>query len=95
MNSLQVAGRDAKSLRPSAVTFNNMIAIRHAVQNGAGIGVLPDYLAESDSGLVQILPHVDMPELDCYFVYPEEMKSVARVQVLRDFLVANAQRWRF
>ena len=82
-------------MRPSAVTFNNMIAIRHAVQNGAGIGVLPDYLAESDSGLVQILPHVDMPELDCYFVYPEEMKSVARVQVLRDFLVANAQRWRF
>jgi DNA-binding transcriptional LysR family regulator len=95
LNSLQAAGRDAKSQRPSAVTFNNMIAIRLAVQNGAGVGVLPDYLAEADSGLVQILPNVDMPELDCYFVYPEELKSVARVQVLRDFLVANAQRWRF
>lgn len=95
LNSLQAAGRDAKSLRPSAVTFNNMVAIRLAVQNGAGIGVLPDYLAEADSGLVQILPNVDMPELDCYFVYPEELKSVARVQVLRDFLVANAQRWRY
>jgi len=95
LNSLQAAGRDAKSQRPSAVTFNNMVACRHAVQNGAGVAVLPDYLAEADSGLVQILPHVDMPELDCYFVYPEEMKSVARVQVLRDFLVANAQRWRF
>ncbi len=95
LNSLQATGRDAKSLRTSAVTFNNMIASHHAVQSGAGIGVLPDYLADSDSGLVQILPHVDMPELDCYFVYPEELKSVARVQVLRDFLVANAQRWRF
>jgi len=29
------------------------------------------------------------------FVYPEELKSVARIQVFRDFLVANAQRWRF
>ena len=95
LNSLQVAGRDAKNPRVSALTVNNMVAIRLAVQNGAGIGVMPDYLAEADTGLVQVLPNVDMPELDCYFVYPEELKSVARVQVLRDFLVANAQRWRF
>ena len=33
--------------------------------------------------------------LDAYFVYPEELKSVARVQVFRDFLVAKAQRWHF
>ena len=33
--------------------------------------------------------------LDAYFVYPEELKSVARVQVFRDFLVAKAQRWNF
>ncbi len=95
LNSLQSAGRDAKAPRPSALTINNMVALRLAVQNNAGIGVMPDYLAEADSGLVQVLPNVDMPELDCYFVYPEELKSVARVQVLRDFLVANAQRWRF
>jgi hypothetical protein len=33
--------------------------------------------------------------LDAYFVYPEELKTVARVQVFRDFLVAKAQRWHF
>ena len=27
------------------------------------------------------------------FVYPEELKSVARVQVFRDFIVSKAQRW--
>jgi DNA-binding transcriptional LysR family regulator len=37
----------------------------------------------------------DMPELDCYLVYPEELKAVARIQVFRDFLVASAQRWDF
>ena len=72
-----------------------MIAMRLAVQSGAGIAVLPDYMVEPNSGLVQLLPQTDMPELDCYFVYPEELKSVARVQVFRDFLVSNAQRWRF
>jgi hypothetical protein len=35
------------------------------------------------------------PTLDAFFVYPEELKSVARVQVFRDFLVAIAQRWRY
>ena len=45
------------------------------------------------SDLVRILPEADMPELDCYLVYAEELKNVARVQVFRDFLVATAQRW--
>ncbi len=49
LNSLQAAGRDAKSLRSSTVTINNMVASYHAVQSGAGIGVLPDYLADADS----------------------------------------------
>jgi DNA-binding transcriptional LysR family regulator len=93
INSLQYAGRDSKAPRPSALTINNITALHHAVANGVGIAVLPDYLIEADSGLVQILPQADMPELDCYLVYPEELKNVARVQVFRDFLITNAQRW--
>jgi DNA-binding transcriptional LysR family regulator len=95
LNSLQGAGRELKTPRASALTVDNMVALLAAVQNGAGIGVLPDYFVEPDGGLVQLLEHAEMPELDCYFVYPEELKHVARVQVFRDFLVANAQRWRF
>ncbi|MCA3630395.1 MAG: LysR family transcriptional regulator, partial [Methylobacterium sp.] len=34
-----------------------------------------------------------MPQLDCYLVFPESLKGVARVQVFRDFLVSKAQRW--
>jgi DNA-binding transcriptional LysR family regulator len=36
-----------------------------------------------------------MPSLDSYLVYPEEMKTVARVQAFRDFLIQRAQRWTF
>jgi hypothetical protein len=36
-----------------------------------------------------------MPAFDTYFVYPEEVKHLARIQVFRDFLVAKAQRWTF
>ena len=36
-----------------------------------------------------------MPEMDCFLVYAEELKNVARVQAFRDFLWSRkAQRWR-
>jgi DNA-binding transcriptional LysR family regulator len=55
--------------------------------------MLPDYLVED--GLVQLFGDAEAIALDAYFVYPEELKAVARVQAFRDFLVANAQRWNF
>ena len=48
-----------------------------------------------NSGLVRLLPQADMPEMECFLVYAEEMKNVARVQAFRDFLVSKAQRWRY
>ena len=66
-----------------------------AVETGAGIGVLPDYAVDGDNKLTQILRDIEMPSLDSYLVYAEEMRSVARVQAFRDFLVAKAQRWAF
>ncbi len=93
INSLQTAGRDPKSPRVPAMTINSLTAVWQAVQSGVGIAVLPDYLMAEGSDLVRILPQADMPELECYLVYAEELKNVARVQVFRDFLVATAQRW--
>ena len=88
-----MAGRDQKSPRAAAMTINTLTAVWRAVPGGVGIAVLPDYLMAEGSDLVRILPEADMPELDCYLVYAEELKNVARVQVFRDFLVATAQRW--
>ena len=51
--------------------------------------MLPDYLVEENGGLVQLFGESDTVALDAYFVYPEELKSVARVQVFRDFLVSQ------
>ena len=93
INSLQYTGRDSRAPRASALTINNLTAVCNAVGAGVGIAVLPDYLVQTQSELLPILPEADMPELECFLVYPEELKNVARVQVFRDFLVSNAQRW--
>jgi DNA-binding transcriptional LysR family regulator len=72
-----------------------VLGIMRACQRGIGVALLPDYLVEENGGLVQLFGESDSIALDAYFVYPEELKSVARVQVFRDFLVAKAQRWHF
>jgi DNA-binding transcriptional LysR family regulator len=88
-------GRGPREPREAAFIVNNLTALIRSCQRGFGIAILPDYLVEPDSGLVQLLTSETMPELDCYLVYAEEMKGVARVQVFRDFLVSKAQRWAF
>jgi len=95
LNSLLTVGRDPKSPRQPHISVNSLAAIIRAVEHGVGIAVLPDYCVAPNSGLVRLLPQADMPEMDCFLVYAEEMKNVARVQAFRDFLVSKAQRWRF
>ena len=87
--------REGKGPRTAQLTVNNVLGLLRACQRGLGIAMLPDYLVEENGGLVQLFSQVDTLALDAYFVYPEELKSVARIQVFRDFLVANAQRWHF
>jgi DNA-binding transcriptional LysR family regulator len=95
LNSLLTVGRDARNPRTPHIAGNNLGAITRAVEQGVGIAVLPDYCVTPDSGVVRLLPQADMPEMECYLVYAEDMKNVARVQAFRDFLVAKAQRWRY
>ena len=87
-------GREGKPPRTPVLTINNVLGVLRACQQGFGIAMLPDYLVE-DSGLVQLFADADSIALDAFFLYPEELKSVARVQVFRDFLVAKAQRWNY
>ena len=92
---LMEVSRNGKGARTPILTINNILGIQRACQRGIGVALLPDYLVEENGALVQLFGDTDTIALDAYFVYPEELKSVARVQVFRDFLVAKAQRWHF
>jgi DNA-binding transcriptional LysR family regulator len=95
-NWLLTQGHDGGNPRRAWLTINNVLGVLRACQRGIGIAMLPDYLVEESSGLVQLFGESSSSlAYDCYFVYPEELKSVARVQVFRDFLVSKAQRWHF
>ncbi|MEJ1160682.1 LysR family transcriptional regulator [Prosthecomicrobium sp. N25] len=95
MNWLETVGRAPGGPRKAALRINSVIAIKRAVERGIGIALLPDYLIEAGSELVQLIPEADVPSFDCYFVYPEEMRNTARVKVFRDFLISKAERWTY
>jgi DNA-binding transcriptional LysR family regulator len=95
INALETIGRPEGDPRPVHFQINNLVSVKNAVQRGVGIGLLPDYLIEKDSTLVQVLPEMEQPSFDTYFVYPEAMKSAAKLNVFRDFLFSKARSWSF
>jgi DNA-binding transcriptional LysR family regulator len=95
LNWLELIGRPDGSPRKSALRVNNAYGVRRAVQAGAGIGSVADYMVAPDMNLVQIDLPMDAPQFDTYFVYPEELKETKRVTAFRDFIVGKAKEWSF
>ncbi len=93
---LETAGRDGGAPRIPAFRVNSVVAIKYAIRAGIGIGMIPDYMTEEETDLVPVLTkaEIDPPSLPVLFVYPEELKTSKKVQVLRDFLVAKARQWK-
>ncbi|GAA3872130.1 LysR family transcriptional regulator [Celeribacter arenosi] len=71
----------------SKLYVNNYFGVLQAVLNHLGIGVLPDYLTESSSSLVRVLPEIESGEVPVFLAYPEELRHSKRIQVFRDFIV--------
>ncbi len=81
-------------LRPT-LRVNSILTLLHAVESGLGIGTLPDYMIGESSPLVRVLPDVEGPSLETYFVYPEELRHSKRIVVFRDFLLERVKETRF
>lgn len=92
---LASVGRDGQEHRPIGFTVNNIGALHRAIETGVGIGILPAYAVDGEEKLTQVLRESEMPSMESFLVYAEEMKTVARVQAFRDFLVSKAQRWTY
>ncbi len=88
---IETAGRTGQPSRVPVLRANSVVALKYAVRAGIGIGMIPDYMVEGESDLVTVLTEIDPPTLPFLFVYPEELKTSQKVQVLRDFLVSKAR----
>jgi len=78
----------------TSLRVNNLYGIYRAVKAGIGLGALPEYFLQEARGIVQVLPDLEGPPIEAYFVYPEELRNSARVAVFRDYLVREIARAR-
>ncbi len=78
--------KEGKPRKP-VLRVNSIYGILRAVQSGLGIGALPEYMGRELGSLVEVLPELQGPELNMYFVYPEELRDSARIVAFRDFIV--------
>jgi len=95
VNWLETAARPDGARRTNVLQINDILAIKRAVEGGAGIAMLPDYVAGKDAGLVPILTDTEAPSFDTYFCYPDAMKHQVKLQVFRDFLISKARSWAY
>lgn len=95
LNWLETVGDFDGGKRISTLQINDILSIKRAVQRGAGIAMLPDYIIDKDAGLVQLLPETEVPSFDTYFAYPDAMKNQAKLHAFRDFVIAKARSWSF
>jgi DNA-binding transcriptional LysR family regulator len=86
-NILMRLGVKGDERRRPSLTVNNVYAIQRAAEAGLGLAALPEFMVQGTSNLVRVLPEVEGPRIDAYFVYPEELRNSKRIQVFRDFLL--------
>lgn len=91
LNWLLDAGAGNGSKRKAYLKVNSTYGIFRAVQSGIGIGALPHYLNQETGNLVEVLPELRGPDVDVYFVYPEELRNSNRIAVFREFMVRKVE----
>ncbi|MBD0414587.1 LysR family transcriptional regulator [Oryzicola mucosus] len=95
LNWLETLGDFEGGQRVANLQINDILSIKRAVQSGAGIAMLPDYVIGKDAGLLQIMPETEVPSFDTYFAYPDAMKEQAKLHVFRDFIISKARSWSY
>ena len=91
MNWLLDVGMEPGERREPALRVNSVYGIYRAVSSGLGIAALPYYVSDEANNLVEILPQMEAPVIDAYFVYPEELRHSKRIAAVRDFLLAQVK----
>ena len=81
--------------RKAKFRVNSIYGISLAIEKGAGLASLPDYMAADKSHLVRVLPNLEGPSYQTYFVYTEAFKNDRRLEVFRDFLYSEAKDWHY
>ena len=84
-----------QKIRKPHITINNLYGLLVAVETGAGLAALPDYMVQHKAHLVKVLPEIEGPTYEVHMVYHENLKGSLKIIAFRDFLIDKIKQWRF
>lgn len=90
----RIAGIEAGQSE-TLLMMNSLYAMHRAVESGAGLAMLPDYLVKDNPGFEAVLPDLQPQGVDMFFVYPEERRHSKRISIFRDFLLEQIEKSNF
>jgi DNA-binding transcriptional LysR family regulator len=90
VNWLVNADMPAGQHRQAVMRANSYQALLTGALGQMGIASLPNYLAKPYRELEVVLPEVDIPRAEVFFVYTEELRSSVKVGAFRDFVLKKA-----
>lgn len=80
----------SKGLRPR-LQSSNLLAQMNATLAGAGICVLPRFMASTDPRLVPVLPEAVAITRSFWLIVHSDLKDIARIRATMDFLVREVK----
>ncbi len=92
--ALKLGVKDNKKRKP-VMKVNSIYGLLLAVQSGVGLAALPDYITISVPNIIKVLPQIEGPKTEAYFVYPQSLRNTARVIAFRNFLYSKVSKWEF
>ena len=92
--ALKLGVKDNKKRKP-VMKVNSIYGLLLAVQSGVGLAALPDYITISVPNIVKVLPQIEGPKTEAYFVYTQSLRNTARVIAFRNFLYSKISKWEF
>lgn len=93
VNWLLEAGTPPGQQRPAVLKVNSYMALLAATQKEMGIASMPNYLAQPHRELEIVLPEIDIPRVEVFFVYTEELRNSVKISAFRDFLLRKSSRF--
>ena len=90
MPELDYLDEIARGLRPG-LQASSLVAQREATRAGAGVCVLPHFMAAGEAGLVRVLPEQVSLTRTFWLIVHAELREVARVRATIDTLVAEVK----
>lgn len=80
-------GGESDAERRNVFKINSLFGMMKAVESGIGIAGLPDYMVRGKPNISKVLPELEGPPTDVYFVYSLELRNSKRINVFKDFLI--------